>query len=145
MPLLKDVAAFYEDFLARLSRENGRATFYPSISPENVPVMTPADQSTNVVPNATGEIAICRQVLTTWSPRAASWTIEKENLPRWQASAGQAAGLRINRDGALAEWAYPGLGDHYNHRHSSHLYGVYPSLEISPDRTPAAFPRARGA
>jgi hypothetical protein len=51
----------------------------------------------------------------------------------------------INQDGALAEWAYPGLGDKYNHRHSSHMYGIWPGLEISPIRTPELFEAARRA
>jgi alpha-L-fucosidase 2 len=49
----------------------------------------------------------------------------------------------INEDGALSEWAYPGLEDNYNHRHSSHLYAIYPGLEISPDSTPDLFDAAK--
>jgi len=143
VPLLKDVADFYEDFLRGYPEKNGRAVFYPSISPENMPVMTPADQSTEVVPNATGEIAICREALTNLIAACRDLGIEKENLPRWEALKARLPDYLINRDGALAEWVYPGLGDEYHHRHSSHLYGVYPSLEISPDRTPKVFDAAR--
>ncbi|MEU3956116.1 glycoside hydrolase family 95-like protein, partial [Streptomyces achromogenes] len=39
-------------------------------------------------------------------------------------------------DGALAEWAWPGLHDTYDHRHLSHLYGVWPLEEITPYDTP---------
>jgi len=145
VPLLKEVADFYGDFLTKYPEKNGRAVFYPSISPENVPVMKRADQGTNVVPNATGEIAICREALTNLIAACRLLEIEKDNIPRWEALLAKLPDYVINRDGALAEWAYPGLGDNYNHRHSSHLYPIYPSLEISPERTPVLFEAARVA
>lgn len=145
VPLLEEVAAFYEDFLQTYPSHNGRAVFYPSISPENTPVMTPADQSTNVVPNATGEISICREAVTHLIEACNELNIEQDNIPRWRALLSRLPDYVINSDGALAEWAYPGLGDRYNHRHSSHLYAIYPSLEVSPKRTPDLFKAARTA
>jgi hypothetical protein len=145
VPLLKDVADFYEDFLPKYPEKNGRFVFYPSISPENEPVMIPADQTTNVVPNATGEIAICREALTTLIAACRELGTDADAIPRWESLLAKLPDYVINRDGALAEWAYPGLGDNYNHRHSSHLYGIYPSLEISPERTPKLFEAARVA
>lgn len=142
VPMLKDAADFYDDFLKKYPELNGRVVFYPSISPENTPVMTPAQQSTNVVPNATGEIAICREVLTNLIAACRELDIEKKNIPRWEKLLAKLPDYVINSDGALAEWAYPGLGDKYNHRHSSHLYGIYPGLEISPERTPRFFEAA---
>jgi len=145
VPMLKDAADFYDDFLKKYPELDGRVVFYPSISPENMPVMTPAQQSTEVVPNATGEIAICHEVLTNLIAACRELDIEKENIPRWEKLLAKLPDYVINSDGALAEWAYPGLGDNYNHRHSSHLYGIYPGLEISPERTPRLFEAARMA
>jgi len=145
VPLLKEIADFYEDFLKGFPERDGRAVFYPSISPENEPVMTPADQTTNVVPNATCEIAICREALGNLLAACRELGLERENIPRWEALRAKLPDYLVNKDGALAEWVYPGLGDEYHHRHSSHLYGVYPSLEISPDRTPRLHQAARVA
>ncbi|HEY0244048.1 MAG TPA: hypothetical protein VGC01_00670, partial [Mucilaginibacter sp.] len=39
----------------------------------------------------------------------------------------------VNADGALQEWSWPGIADHYNHRHSSHLLPVWPYMEITPE------------
>ena len=39
----------------------------------------------------------------------------------------------INKDDALKEWAWPGYGENYRHRHSSHMYTVWPAYEINPD------------
>ena len=143
LPMLIDAADFYEDFLQKYPQKKGRYVFYPSISPENEPVMILANQTTNVVPNATGEIAICREVLTTLIASCRKLGVEEDNIPRWEKILSKLPDYVINEDGALAEWAYPGLGDNYNHRHSSHLYPVYPGLEFSPDRTPKLFDAAR--
>jgi len=145
VPLLKEVAAFYEDFLAATSAPDGPVVFYPSISPENSPRTSPPEQSTNVVPNATCEIAICREVLTSLLAACEELAIEDDGVPRWRRLLERLPAYRINEDGALAEWAMPELGDHYSHRHSSHLYPVYPSLEVSPERTPELFAAARQA
>jgi tetratricopeptide (TPR) repeat protein len=145
LPMLRGAADFYEDFLKQYPEIDGRYVFYPSISPENVPVMVPADQSTNVVPNATGEISICREVLTNLIAGCRELGTEKENIPRWENILKKLPDYVINQDDALAEWAYPGLGDKYNHRHSSHMYAIYPGLEISPERTPDLFAAARMA
>lgn len=145
VPMLKDAADFYEDFVAGCPESGRRAVFYPSISPENVPTMTRSDQACGVVPNATCEIAICREVLTNLLAACRELDIEAENRPRWQALLDKLPEYVVNDDGALAEWAYPGLDDTYTHRHSSHLYCVWPSLEASPDRTPKLFGAARVA
>jgi len=145
VPMLKDAADFYEDFTAGYPPQGGRVTFYPSISPENVPTMTPPEQACGVVPNATCEIAICREVLTNLLAACRELGIEKDNLPRWRALLDKLPDYVVNDDGALAEWAHPGLGDTYTHRHSSHLYCVWPAREASPERTPELFAAARRA
>lgn len=40
------------------------------------------------------------------------------------------------RGTALKEWAWPSLEENQDHRHLSHLYGVWPADEITPDQTP---------
>jgi hypothetical protein len=59
-----------------------------------------------------------------------------DHAARWQALADRLPPHRTNADGALAEWAWPGLDDTYDHRHLSHLYGVWPLDEITPYDTP---------
>ena len=145
VPLLKEVVTFYEDFLAGAAATGEPAVFYPSVSPENTPVMSPAEQSIDVVPNATCEIAICREAVTSLLAACCELGMEEENVPRWQQLLERLPAYRINEDGALAEWAFDGLGDRYSHRHSSHLYPVYPSLELSPERSPELFAAARRA
>ncbi len=145
VPLLKEVAAFYRDFLEGTEDENGKVVFYPSVSPENSPITDIPEQSCWVVPNSTCEIAICREVLTNLIAACRELDIEKESIPQWEGLLERLPQYRINEDGALAEWSHPGLGDNYNHRHSSHLYPLYPSLEITEGKEPELFQACRAA
>ena len=51
--------------------------------------------------------------------------------------------MQIGRWGQLQEWLEDADDPADQHRHFSHLYGLYPSSQISPYRTPALFDAAR--
>ncbi|MFE4212850.1 glycoside hydrolase N-terminal domain-containing protein [Streptomyces sp. NPDC056844] len=123
---LVEVALFYEDFLSR-EDPDGNVAVVPSYSPEN----RPANASWGTV-NATMDIAAARHALTTAAeqapghPSAGLWLSLADRLPAYL----------VNEDGALAEWAWPGLRETYDHRHLSHLYPVWPLDAINPYDTP---------
>ncbi|MER7718170.1 glycoside hydrolase N-terminal domain-containing protein [Streptomyces flaveolus] len=130
---LAEVALFYEDFLTRTDGE-GRLAVVPSYSPEN----RPANASWGTV-DAAMDLSAARHALRTAADR------HPEHADRWRALADRLPPHRINADGALAEWARPGLADTYDHRHLSHLYGVWPLDEITPHDTPGLAVAARRA
>lgn len=123
--VLTELAAFYEDFLTRTGAD-GRLAIVPSYSPEN----RPRGGSWGAV-DATMDIAAARHAL-----RAAADRAPAPDATRLRALADRLPPYRVNDDGALAEWARPGLGDRYDHRHLSHLYPVWPLDEINPYDTP---------
>ncbi|WP_043683572.1 glycosyl hydrolase family 95 catalytic domain-containing protein [Streptomyces xylophagus] len=123
---LAEVALFYEDFLSRTDA-GGQLVVVPSYSPEN----RPANASWGAV-NAAMDLSAARHALHT----AADYHPDTPEALRWRALAERLPPHRVNADGALAEWAWPGLGDTYDHRHLSHLYGVWPLDEINPYDTP---------
>ncbi|WP_030896607.1 glycosyl hydrolase family 95 catalytic domain-containing protein [Streptomyces sp. NRRL S-474] len=122
---LAEVALFYEDFLTRTD-ENGQLVVVPSYSPEN----RPANASWGTL-NAAMDLSAARHAL-----RTAAAYHPGPDADRWNALADRLPPHRVNEDGALAEWAWPGLEDSYDHRHLSHLYGVWPLDEITPYDTP---------
>ncbi|MEU2241053.1 glycoside hydrolase N-terminal domain-containing protein [Streptomyces sp. NPDC018338] len=132
--LLSELAAFYEDFLTRTGAD-GRIVIVPSYSPEN----RPRGGSWGAV-DATMDIAAARHALTAAADRAPA-----PDATRLRALADRLPPYRVNDDGALAEWARPGLGDRYDHRHLSHLYPVWPLDEINPYDTPDLAGAARRA
>ncbi len=119
---LGELAQFYEDFLT-CTGPDGRLVIVPSYSPENQP-----RNAGWVAVNAAMDIAAARHALTT--------AAELHGTARWRTLADRLPPYRINDDGALAEWAWPGLEDKYDHRHISHLYAVWPLEEINPYDTP---------
>ncbi|MFJ9246964.1 glycosyl hydrolase family 95 catalytic domain-containing protein [Streptomyces sp. NPDC101776] len=122
---LAEVALFYEDFLTRTDTE-GRLAVVPSYSPEN----RPANASWGAI-NAAMDLSAARHALHT----AADYH-PGPDADRWRTLADRLPPHRVNSQGALAEWAWPGLDDSYDHRHLSHLYGVWPLDEINPYDTP---------
>ncbi|MDX3249450.1 glycosyl hydrolase family 95 catalytic domain-containing protein, partial [Streptomyces sp. ME18-1-4] len=126
---LAEVARFYEDFLTRTDPDDpdGHLVVVPSYSPEN----RPAGASWGAL-NAAMDLSAARHALLT----AADYHPGTPDAGRWRALADRLPPHRINADGALAEWARPGLDDTYDHRHLSHLYGVWPLDEINPYDTP---------
>ncbi len=51
--------------------------------------------------------------------------------------------MQVGHWGQLQEWMYDWDNPDDKHRHVSHLYGLYPSNQISPFRTPELFDAAR--
>jgi hypothetical protein len=128
LPLLQEVALFYEDFL--FLDESGHYRFSPSDSAEN-----------GAGDNATQDIMVAREVLThliaayrelglASDPAAAARITRAEEilakLPPYVIAPG----------GELQEWAVAGVANKNNHRHMSHLYALFQSDEADPERTP---------
>ena len=133
MPVYKDLAHFYEDFLT-MEDKDGNYIFVPSISPEN--------SSRNSVPsgpvliNATMDIAVCREVLTNLIQACEMLDTDAEGVVKWKAMLTKLPPYLMETDGTLKEWSWPGMEEKYSHRHLSHLYGAWPGNDIDPDRTP---------
>ena len=132
VPLLKEIALFYEDFL--FLDETGRYRFSPSYSPE-----------TEMGDNATMDLAVAREVLTNLIQGCRELGIEADNVTKWQAMLDKLPPYRINEQGELSEWALSGHREHYGHRHHSHLYPCFQSHEFDPQRTPELWRAAQAA
>jgi hypothetical protein len=133
VPLYKDLALFYEDFLT-VTDQNGNYVFVPSFSPENNPgSLNPGCMA---VINASMDISVCREVIGNLVEACELLGIETENIPKWKAILAKLPPHLLEPDGTLKEWAWADLGERYNHRHISQGYGAWPGDEIDPDRTP---------
>lgn len=123
----KEVVLFYEDFLQL--DENGRYEFAPSYSPENTPLGN--DSPTAI--NATMDIAIAKEVYTNLINGCKILGIEEESISKWEAERALLPDYTVNEDGAVKEWTPNYLKDDYHHRHSSHMYMVFPGHEALED------------
>lgn len=123
----KEVVLFYEDFLTLDA--NGKYEFAPSYSPENTPLGS--DSPTAI--NATMDIAIAREVYTNLINACKILDIESDNIEKWENELSMLPDYAVNEDGAVKEWVPAELKDDYHHRHSSHLYMVFPGHEALED------------
>jgi alpha-L-fucosidase 2 len=151
VPGLKELAAFYEDFLT-VEDDRGNVVFVPSFSPENWPEhaeplpppvwpLTQYDAYHMAPPapfviNAAMDVMVCREVLTHLIEACETLHIDADGVARWKALLARMPPYRTTEDGTLKEWGWPGLDENYDQRHVSHLYGAWPSDEIDPDITP---------
>jgi alpha-L-fucosidase 2 len=133
VPVLKEIALFYEDFL--VEGPDGKYEFIPSYSPEN----TPSNSDNPVSINATMDIAVAKEVLTNLISACEWLGIDKDDIPKWRDMLGKLPDYLVNSDGALKEWSHPAFEDDYHHRHSSHLYPVFPGFEVTSDGTPELY------
>ncbi|MGJ8698223.1 MAG: glycosyl hydrolase family 95 catalytic domain-containing protein [Verrucomicrobiaceae bacterium] len=139
LPLLENVALFYQDFLKDMEQPDGKFLVFPSVSPEN----TPANFS-KTAPNSSSELALIRETFNALITAYETLGIKQDRIPALQAFLAKVPDYRINDDGALAEWSHPGIQDNYNHRHNSHLIALYPGVSITPD-TPDLYQAAKTA
>ena len=107
--------------------------FAPSYSPENAAKNTGSQAGIN----ATMDIALAKELLTNLGAACETLNIEADGRRRWKDMLAKLPAYRINADGAVAEWAWPGLDDDYEHRHSSHLIplfdGTPPDIAANPN------------
>ena len=131
LPWLRETAAFYLDFV---QIRDGVAHFSPSISPENRPLGMPSS-----VANASMDVAICREVLTHLLEALEVLCEHDPEAPRYQTLLTALPPYQVNAEGGLREWMDPSLQDDQQHRHLSHLYGLFPGSEINTEETPDTF------
>ena len=136
-PVLKGAAEFFDTF-GTVDKSTGTLVFAPSNSPENRPRGRPHGLNAR----CTMDMAIVRDI---WNAVIAA-SKELRRDADYAAHLAQRIELlepyHVGKWGQLQEWGedLDSPGDH--HRHVSHLYGLYPSAQITPD-TPELFDAAR--
>lgn len=130
-PFMKEAALFYEDFL--YEGNDGRWVFNPSYSPEN----TPANSDSQASINATMDIALVSDLFSNLIEANQTLRADPDDRKRWTDILDKMPDYRIGSGGVLAEWTTPKLLDNHQHRHVSHLVGLFDGLpdKIAHDAT----------
>ncbi|QDC40055.1 glycoside hydrolase family 95 protein [Sphingobium fuliginis] len=138
-PLLTGAARFFLDTLQR-DPATGFLVTNPSMSPEN-----PHGHGGTVCAGPTMDMAILRDLFSRTMEAAKILGQDAALVSEMQAAHDGLAPYRIGRQGQLQEWQQDWDADapEQKHRHVSHLYGLHPSRQITPDGTPALAAAAR--
>ena len=131
-PVMREAAEFFLDFLVE---KDGYLVTCPSVSPENTFLLPNGEKGCN-----TAGVAMDNQILRDLFGqciRAAEILGVDDDLNRKIRDArGRLRPDRVMEDGRLMEWDAPYEEVEPGHRHVSHLYGLFPSGQISVDETP---------
>lgn len=138
-PVLKSACAFYLDVL---QQEPSRKWLVvaPSISPENTYV---EGKRVSIAAGTTMDNQLLFDLFARTSHAAQLLGLDSGFRNTLQATIAKLAPMQVGKHGQLQEWMYDWDRVNDKHRHVSHLYGLYPSNQISPVRTPALFDAAR--
>lgn len=122
----------------------------PSVSPENIhPVVAPSDPTVATAPKAAiaagtaMDTELTASLFATVARAARILGIDTTLAAHYTERARRLAPLHIGRWGQLQEWDDDWDDPHDEHRHVSHLYGLYPGNLISARRTPELASAAR--
>ncbi len=141
-PVIRGAAMFFNDFLIE-EPEHGWLVVSPSSSPENthsgsknkatISVGTTMDNQ--LVFDLFSNVITASEVLGIDKYFCDTLRMKREKLPPMQ----------VGQHNQLQEWMHDWDLPDDKHRHVSHLYGLYPSNQISPVRTPELFEAAKNS
>lgn len=137
-PIMKGAGEFFDATMV-VDPTSGKLVVCPSNSPENGP------KGHNATTTA-GTTMDNQLVTELWNNIIAASEIldtDHEFADRLRSRVKEISPMRIGSWGQLQEWMGDWDNPNDHHRHVSHLYGLYPSNQISPYRTPELFDAAR--
>ena len=131
-PILKGAATFFVDFLVK-DPKTGRLISGPSNSPEQG----------GLVMGPTMDHQIIRDLFANTIAAAEVLGVDRDFAANLAALRKQIAPNQVGKHGQLQEWLEDKDDPGNEHRHVSHLWGLYPGSEITPRATPDLFAAVR--
>ena len=143
-PVMKGAADFLIDYMqpypadGEIKQAKGWLVTVPTVSPEH----GPQGKDTNVTAGSTMDNQICFDVLSQVIQAAKVLGMDNATILPYQSALEKLPPMQIGRYGQLQEWLIDADDPKDEHRHISHLYGLYPSNQISPFAHPELFTAA---
>jgi alpha-L-fucosidase 2 len=138
-PVMKGAAQFFLDTLVEEPNHHWLVTC-PSLSPENT-----NPYGVSICAGPTMDMQILRDLFTNCIKAAEILDIDKDFREQLAVARSRLAPNQIGKEGQLQEWLedWDMQAPDIHHRHVSHLYGLYPSDQISLRGTPELAAAAR--
>ena len=133
-PVLKGAAEFYLDYMQPLPGTQWKVTV-PSVSPEQGPM----GKKTPVTAGCTMDNQIAFDALSNAIHASEVLGLDEAERGQMKTLLSQIPPMQIGKYGQLQEWLIDADDPKNEHRHISHLYGLYPSNQISPFSHPELF------
>ncbi|WP_420832369.1 glycosyl hydrolase family 95 catalytic domain-containing protein [Paenibacillus humicola] len=139
-PTLKEAAEFLLDYL--IEGEDGQLITCPSVSPENTYVL-PSGESGVLCAGASMDFQIISALFGACIDSAGVLGIDEPFREELAAALNRLPQPAIGRHGQIQEWMEDYEEEEPGHRHISHLFGLYPGKQFTPERTPELAAAAR--
>lgn len=134
-PVMKGASEF---FLSTMIHEpkNGWLVTAPSSSPENAFLVDDHGTKVSICMGPTMDTQIVGELFDNVITAAEILGVDADYAQRLNAAMLQLPPTQIGSDGRLMEWLEEYKEAEPQHRHVSHLYGLHPGNQISPEKTP---------
>lgn len=139
-PIMKEAGRFFTDIMVKEPTHNWLVVC-PSSSPENVHAGSNGQATTAGGTTMDNQLIfdLFHSIITT----AKLLGTDQTYVDQLEKCLQEMAPMQVGRWGQLQEWMHDWDDPADVHRHVSHLYGLFPSNQISPYRTPKLFDAAR--
>jgi alpha-L-fucosidase 2 len=141
-PTLKGAAEFFLDMLVEEPEHQWLVTA-PSNSPENTYLDPKSGKRLAVCMGPTMDTVVVRELFSNAIAASEILGTDAGLRSRLEAARSRLAPFQVGKHGQLMEWLADYDEPEPHHRHTSHLYALYPANQISPDKTPELAKAAR--
>ncbi len=140
-PIMKGAAQFYADMLVEDPRNHYLAVA-PANSPENH-FLLPDGRDATISLGTTVHAQMLRYLFTACIESSKILATDRKFRDELAAKRARLSPTPVGSDGRVMEWPEQYKEPEPHHRHVSHLWGLYPGDEISPETTPGLSQAAR--
>lgn len=132
-PIMKDAIDFCLDWMVK--DKKGNYITSPSTSPENI-FITPEGYHGATLYGATADLAMIRELFEDYIKASEALKIDDAYREKVRLAYDNLHPYQIGKKGNLQEWYYDWKDEDPQHRHQSHLFGLFPGHHITLDETP---------
>lgn len=144
-PVLKGAAMFYVDALVK-DADRDWLVMSPSMSPENAYTSYrdgERNQSVSLTSGATMDNQIIFELFNSYLHAASALNVDKLFADTVRDKLNLLPPMQVGQYGQLQEWINDWDKPDDKHRHISHLYGLYPAAQITPNQSLQVFEAAK--
>jgi alpha-L-fucosidase 2 len=134
-PVMKGAAKFYLSSMMQ-EKDSGWLVTAPSSSPENSFYMPRSKECVQICMGPTMDVQIVSELFNNTKAAAKILNIDTAFVNTLDSALALMPPMQISKKGYLQEWLKDYDEVEVTHRHISHLYGLYPSNQISITKTP---------
>ena len=138
-PALKGAAQFCLELLVEEPTHKW-LVISPSMSPENAPK---AHKSASITAGATMDNQLVTELFSNVIRATEILNTDKDFSEKLKVALVRLPPMQVGQYGQLQEWLQDLDDPNDKHRHVSHLFGLYPSNQVSPYRSPELFEAAK--